>query len=112
MHLLISFYDNFLIYYSNIFFFVVFAILIALVISIIKVMRAILREGSKSFRKVRLQPIKISNFPLVLLLRFIGCSRTFLKLFEPSLKIALITLIIEITSAIRIANTTKKKIFE
>src|SRR5258708_595305 len=70
MHLLIFFYDNFLIYYSNIFFFVVFIILIALVISIIKLIRTILKEGSKSFRKVRLQPIKISNFPLVLFLRF------------------------------------------
>lgn len=71
MELLIYFYDNLLIYYPNIFFIITFLLFISLIFLTIKIIRVILREGIKGFGKIRLQPIRISNFPLAVVLKFI-----------------------------------------
>ncbi len=70
MELLISFYDDFLIYYPNIFFIFSFLICILFIILAFKITRYILKKDIRSFGKMQLQSIKIINFPIVPLLRF------------------------------------------
>lgn len=69
MNLLINFYDNFLIYYPNIFFPVLFLIVVLIVIFVIKIIK-ILFSNVKDFGKINLQKVKITNFPLILLAIF------------------------------------------